>query len=744
MVRLAVTVCAALVGLLVPGPAWCQSAEPPVHFRNEVMAVLSRGGCNQGACHGNQNGKNGFKLSLRGEDPDFDFTVLTRDMLGRRTDRLNPDASLLLAKAVGAVPHEGGKRFDRQSLEYGILRRWIAAGLNPDPPNAPLPRRLEVTPASAVLVGPIDSVALQVKAVFSDGQVRDVTSLVVFEPSSLLVKVDRAGVAHREGMGESAILVRYLQHQATVQLAFVPARPGFVWKAPPENNFIDRHVFTKLRTLRIQPAELAGDSVFLRRVFLDTLGVLPAAEEARRFLSDPRPDKRERLIDELIQRPEFADFWALKWSDLLRNEEKVLDRKGVMLFHQWLRQSIQENKPLNELARELISSRGSSYSQPAANYYRALRDPHTRAEAFAQVFLGIRMQCSKCHNHPFDRWTQHDYHSLAAFFSRVQYQVLENNRKDRLDKHEFDGEQIVWMERSGEVSHPRTGEQLRPLFPGQATPAFPSEADRLLALADWVARPDNHYFARAQVNRVWHHLLGRGLVDPLDDFRSSNPPVNAPLLDALARDLVEHHFDLRHLVRTILRSRTYQLSAIPNETNRDDETNFSRSLVRPLQAEQLLDAVCQVTSVPSKFPELPLGMRAGQLPGVGMSRERRRVLVTPSEKFLTVFGKPGRSLSCECERSEDSTLAQAFQLITGEMINDKLAEEGNRLDQLLASAKTAEQMVEELYLSALCRFPTAREKEVSLRLLGQARERRQALEDLAWGLLNAKEFLLRQ
>ncbi len=717
-----------LVGLiLVLVPGWAGAAEKPVSFRNEVMAVLSRGGCNQGACHGNQNGKNGFKLSLRGEDPAFDLAALTRDTLGRRTDRLNPDASLLLSKAVGAVPHEGGKRFDRNSLEYSILRRWIAGGLQPDPATAARLRRLEVTPSSQVLIEPIDSVALRVRAHFSDGQTRDVTSLAVFEPSNLLVKIDRSGVVHREGMGESAIMVRYLDHQATVQLAFVPERPGFVWKAPPENNFIDHHVFAKLRSLRIQPAELASDNVFLRRVYLDTLGVLPTAAEARRFLSDSRPDKRERLIDELVQRPEFADFWALKWSDLLRNEEKTLDRKGVMLFHQWLRQNIQEGKPLNELARELISSRGSTYTHPPANYYRALRDPHTRAEAFAQVFLGIRMQCAKCHNHPFDRWT----------------------------KHEFDGEQIVWMDRRpgwvtpplallpSEVIHPRTGEVLRPLFPGQPTPEIQPEDDRLLLLADWVARPDNPYFARAQANRIWHHLLGRGLVDPLDDFRASNPPVNGPLLDALARELVEHRFDLRHLVRTILRSRTYQLAATPNETNRDDESNFSRAIVRPLQAEQLLDAVCQVTGVSSKFPGLPLGTRAGQLPGVGLSRERRQI-VTASEKFLTVFGKPGRSLSCECERAEDSTLAQAFQLITGEVINSKLGEPDNRLDQLLASGLTPEQMIEELYLSAVCRLPTAREKEAALRLLERTPQRRQALEDLAWGLLNAKEFLLRQ
>jgi hypothetical protein len=715
----------------------------PVSFRNDVMAVSSRAGCNQGACHGNQNGKNGFKLSLRGQDPDFDFDSLTRDTLGRRTDRLHPEDSLLLAKATSRVPHEGGKRFDRDSLEYRLLHRWIAEGMRRDPPNAPVLRRLDVSPRQQVLIEPADRVALRVHAVSSEGQVRDVTRLAVFETSNLVVRVDAEGVAQRQDMGETTILVRYLDHQIAVQLAFVPARSDFVWSNPPEGNYIDHHVFAKLRTLRVNPSPLAPDSVLLRRVYLDVLGILPAPDETRRFLADTRPDKRARLIDSLLRRPEFADFWSLKWADLLHCEEKVLDTKGVHLFHDWIRRSIAEGKPLNEFGREVIAGRGSTYGQPAANWYRALRDPQARAEAAAQVFLGIRMQCARCHNHPFDRWTQTDYHSLAAFFSRVQYRIVENNRRDSFDKHEFVGEQIVWMDRTGEIKHPRNGEVLRPLFLGSDTPVFGSHADRLLALADWVADPKNPFFARAQVNRVWYHLFGRGIVEPNDDFRASNPPVNAPLLDALAQDFVDHRFDLRYLLRTILNSWTYQLSAKPNETNAEDESNFARALVRPLQAEQLLDALGQVTGVAPSFPGQPAGTRAVQLPGVSANRERRQ-RASDGERFLTSFGKPVRLLSCECERSDDTTLSQAFQLITGPLVNKMLSEPGNRIGRLIAEGKSDGEIIEESYVAALCRPPSRIETQAALAMIGNAKNRRAAFEDLVWGLVNAKEFLLRR
>ncbi len=547
------------------------------------------------------------------------------------------------------------------------------------------------------------------------------------------------GEVRREQDGETTVLVRYLDHQAAVRLAFVPTRPGYAWRDVPEVNFVDSHVNAKLRSLRLLPSDLCSDHVFLRRAYLDALGVLPTADEARRFLDDARPDRRARLVDELLDRPEFADFWALKWSDLLKNEEKLLDRKGVAVFHDWIRRNFAEGKPLNEFARELIAARGSTYEEPAANFYRAQRDPQARAEAVAQVFLGVRLQCARCHNHPFDRWTQNDYHSLAAFFARVQYRVGENPRKDKLDKHEFVGEQLVYQARDGEVTHPRTGQVMKPRLLGETAPA-PESDDRLRVLADWVAAPDNPFFARAQANRVWFHLMGRGLVDPNDDFRASNPPVNPPLLDALAQDFAEHRFDVKHLVRVIMTSRTYQLSAVPNDTNGDDETNFSKVIVRPLQAEQLLDALSQVTGVAVPFPGQPLGVRAGQLPGV---RADRRGGVSDGERFLSAFGKPDRLLTCECERSDDTTLTQAFQMVSGELVNKMLAERDNRLGRLLASGKSDAVVVEEMFLTALSRRPTERELRAGEALL-RRKDRRAGLEDLTWALVNAKELLLRQ
>ncbi len=729
---------ACLAALLLAPAAF---ADEPVSFRNDVMAVLSRAGCNAGACHGNQNGKNGFKLSLRGQDPDFDLAVLTRDQFARRTDRLHPDDSLILLKPTAVVAHEGGKRFDVGSPEYGILRRWIAAGCPDDPPGGPVLRRLDVTPRQQVLTEPADEVSLHVTATFSDGRSRDVTDLCVFEPSNLVVRVGRDGVARRQGLGETTVLVRYLDRQAVVQLAFLPDRPGFVWNDPPENNFIDHAIDAKLRTLRMLPSGLCSDAVFLRRTYLDTLGAPPTPEEARRFLDDARLDKRSRLVDELLDRPEFADFWALKWCDLLRVEEKALDRKGVRLFHDWIRDRIAEGEPLNEFARELLAGRGSTYSNPEANYYRALRDPNSRVEAAAQVFLGVRLQCAKCHNHPFERWTQADYYGLSAFFVRVDYRIVENNRKDKFDKHEFDGEQIVYESRGGEATHPRTGETLPPRFLGGEAPDLAPDADRLQALADWVAAPDNPFFAKAQANRVWRELMGRGIVDPDDDFRASNPPVNGPLLDALAKDFADHHFDLRHLIKTIMNSRTYQLSAIPNETNRDDETNFSHALVRPLQAEQLLDALGRATGAPQRFADLEPGLRACQLPGVKTTAGKR---TDDGDQFLSSFGKPVRSLSCDCERSDDSTLDQAFQLLTGPVLNQMLTTPDNRIGRLTAAGKSNEEIVEELYFATLGRPPSAKERAGALALVARERDRRQALEDVLWGLVNAKEFLLRQ
>jgi hypothetical protein len=725
--------------LLIPSPAF---GEEPIRFDVDVMAVLSRGGCNQGACHGNLNGKGGFKLSLRGEDPAWDYSILTHGTLGRRTDRFRPENSLILRKATATVPHEGGRRFEVGSEEYQILLGWITAGTPQPPAGAPKLVELTVDPAQRILFEPDEQVRLRVTAQFSDGRARDVTRLGAYEAANLSVAaIDPSGLVNKIQNGETTIAVRFLGRHATVRLAFVPARPGFDWVEAPEANFIDRQVFAKLRSLRCQPSVLSDDATFLRRVYLDTIGALPTVAEARKFVADQRIDKRSIVIDELLGRPEFADHWALKWCDLLRNEEKVLDRKGVQAFHDWIRRSIAEGKPLNEFARELIAARGSTYSEPAANYYRALRDPLSRAEATAQVFLGLRLQCARCHNHPFDRWTQDDYFQLAAFFPRVRYRIIENNRRDKFDQHEFEGEQIVWIDRGGEVMHPRTNEPVPPRFLG-AEEAPPGDADRLVALADWVARPDNPFFARAQVNRVWGNLLGRALVEPNDDFRATNPPSHPELLDDLARDFVEQHFDLRHLIRTILNSRTYQLSWRPNETNRHDDLNDSHAAVRRLEAEVLLDALAQVTGVPVKFAGQPLGTRAMQLPGV-QPRQRGNKL-GHAERFLRAFGKPDRLLNCDCERNEESAVPQSLVLLTGEPLLSMLRDPDNRLHKLLAAGKSDAEILEEFYLAALSRLPAEGEKKAAAEYLARSKDRQAALEDIIWALLNTKEFLVRR
>jgi hypothetical protein len=479
----------------------------------------------------------------------------------------------------------------------------------------------------------------------------------------------------------------------------------------------------------------------------------------------------------------------LKWGDLLRAEERLLDRKGIETFHRWIRQGIAEHKPIDQFVRELIAARGSTYQNPEANFYRAIRDPMARAEAVAQVFLGTRLQCAQCHNHPFDRWTQDDYYDWAGLFARVNYKVLENRRRDNNDGHEFKGEQIVYVANKGEVKNPRRGKAAEPRFLGErdglsaakarstgptererasqspisnrlafrtdgtvshsasahATRNVESDPDRgeLNALAAWLTSPDNPLFARAQVNRIWFHLMGRGIVDPIDDFRATNPASHPALLDALAADFVKHNFDLRYIVRLIMNSRAYQLSALPNDTNRDDDMNFSRAYVRRLTAEQLLDCQSEVAGVPVKFNGYPPGVRAGQLPGALPERKRDQRM-TEVDQFLETFGKPARLLTCECERSGETTMGQAFQMISGPVINDLLAREDNRIARLLSSGKSNREIVEELYWSALTRPPTETEMNGALSLVPKAKDRRQGFEDVTWALLNAKEFVLRK
>jgi hypothetical protein len=743
------------VAALSAGGANCAAADN-VSFRTDVMAVLSKAGCNQGVCHGNQNGKGGFRLSLRGQDADWDLAQIVRDQAGRRIDGLSPAESLLLKKPSMQVAHEGGQRFTTDSAEYKLLQAWIAGGARDDIATAPRLKSLTVAPAGptypvsqqpsalfAVVADPQETLQLQVTATFEDGSQRDVTRHAVYDPAERLVTVNHDGLVRRQAFGETAVLVRYLEKQVAFRVAFVPARADFALADPPPGNYIDDLVWAKLRQLRITPADVCTDSVFVRRVYFDLLNIPPTADEAREFVNNSAANKREELVDRLLARPEFAAAWALRWSDLLHNEEKTLDRKGVQAFHHWIERSIAADKPLNEFARELISARGSTYQSPPANFYRALRDPVSRSEAVAQVFLGVRLQCAKCHNHPFESWTQDDYYRWAGFFARVEYKVLENNRRDDNDKHEFDGEQIVWMKHEGEVKDPRTNKSAKPKFLGEPKSRLDEDQDRLEALADWVADPKNRFFAAAQANRIWYHMLGRGVVDPIDDLRETNPATNPSLLEALAKDFAAQKFSLRGLVRRIALSRTYQLASEPNATNADDDRNFSHALVRRLSAEQLLEASHRVAGVEPKFNGYPQGIGPTQLPGVA-AMPARRAKPSMDDQFLTLFGKPQRLLSCECERSTGTTLSQAFAMISGPMINDLLSSDEGRIARLSGESRPTSERIAELYWTALARAPTAEELQATCKHVDQSPDYRKGLEDVVWSLLNAKEFLLRR
>ena len=732
-----------------------------ISFRNDVMAVLSKSGCNLGTCHGNARGKGGFQISLRGQDPAADFAVLTHELYGRRSNSNDPDQSLLLLKPSMQMAHEGGKRFSVDSYEYRLLREWIASGMPNDQSDARQLVQLKVTPDEVFLNDKTTQTSIRWQqqitaiAIFSDGSSRDVTPLAVYEVSQPIAEVSHDGMVTGHTAGEVTVIVRYLQQQVAVRIAFVPEQPNFVWSAPEPANFVDELVFSKLRKIKANPSAVCDDATFIRRVTLDLLGLPPTADEAKLFVSDASTGKRSALIDSLLERPEFADWWAMKWSDLLRVEEKTLDRKGVENFHGWLRDAFATHKPLDQLVREVVAGRGSTYEVPPANFYRALRTPFERSEAVGQLFLGVRLQCSKCHNHPFDRWTQDDYYSWGSLFSRVDYKIIENRRRDSNDSHEFDGEQIVYLKESGEAKDPRIDKTRAAKFLGESKNLEPQQ-DPLTGLALWLTDPHNERFAQMLANRTWHQVMGRGIVDPIDDFRATNPPSNPALLKALANHLVygtsdgkpsstqhDNGFNLRSLLRVILNSRTYQLSSNINESNRDDETNFSHAFVRRHSAEQLLDATSQALGVPLDFAGYPSGRRAAQLPGVPSNRDRNNSQ-NDADRFLKLFGKPPRLQSCDCERSDETTLGQTFQLVSGSLINRMLTTRGNSLESLATSGKTSTEIVTELYWMAITRSPGQDELSATVQFLEKSKDRRQAIEDIAWGLFNSNEFLLRR
>ncbi len=737
---IAITWVAIMAASGVPSQAETTSNDR-VTFESGVMSVLSKASCNAGTCHGNVNGKGGFFLSLRGQDPDFDYRQLVQAASGRRINRIEPEKSLAVAKATATIAHEGGKRFDSQSPEHEILTQWIRQGLVGPDPSGPAVTGLQVTPADDVLWMPDDQRQLTVTAIFSDGTSRDVTRMAVYETSDPLVKVSVDGVVQFDKPGVVTILVRYLDGQFPVRLACRTQPQDFVWSDPPTYNFIDQFVFERLQQLKLNPGDLSSDSVFLRRVTLDLLGVLPTESEARAFITDRSVDKRARLVDDLLSRPEFAQMWAQKWSDLVRNEEKTLDAKGVQRLHEWMKQQFASDIPINQFVSDLIASRGSTYENPPANYWRAHREPFVRAETTAQIFLGIRLQCAKCHNHPFDKWSQDEYYQWSSVFEGVDYEIVDNNRRDKLDKHEFVGDQIVKVAGDKNVNNARTGEPATPKFLGSEDAV---EGDRLKQLAQWLTGPDNRLFAEAQANRIWYHLMGIGLVDPVDDLRLTNPASHPELLDALTDQLIATEFSLKHLVRTIVLSRTYQLASEfdPSQLGYEeqyDQRLFARAVVRRLTAEQLLDAQSQVLGLPARFEGYSYGTRAVDIAGV----ERVRRKLSDGDVFLRQFGKPERLLSCECERSDDATLGQALSLVGGESLNARLSHPDNRIGKLLAASHDHRAAIESMFWTALSRPPTEQEVAASIDLIVNTGDARGTLEDLTWALLNAKELIFR-
>lgn len=723
-------------------------------FRHEVMAVLSKAGCNQGTCHGNANGKGGLKLSLRGQSPGLDFQTLTRRGGSRRANIVQPEASLLLQKPLMDVPHEGGRRFKTDSEAYRILRDWIAAGMPADADDAPSLVALKVDPQHATVYAPETTAGIRAIAEFSDGQTRDVTDLTVFESSATFVSVSDSGVISSDRSGLTTVTARYLDEQVPVRLEFVPERPDFVSSLPRPANFVDELVFTQLTRLKINPSALCDETTFLRRAYLDLTGLLPTAEQAKQFSASTDSDRRAKLIDRLLDSPEFVDMQTLRWADLLRVEEKTLDRKGVDVFHAWIRDSFAKHKPLNQLAKEILEARGSTYKVPPTNFYRALRKPELRAEAAAQVFLGIRLQCAKCHNHPFDRWTQDDYYGWSNFFGRIDYKIIENKRRDKNDKNEFVGEQIVLLKDEGDVKNPTTGEtaglrylgNLSNAENGSTTGNQKSESkklDRLRRLAAWTGSPDNERFAAAQANRIWYQIMGQGIVDPIDDFRSTNPPVNPELLEALTEEFVRGDFHVRHLMRVIMNSKVYQLSSSTNTTNADDEILFSRGVPRRLTAEQTLDAIAQTLDLPIKFGGHESGMKAVQLPGV-RNGDHRYAKPEIGDRFLALFGKPGRLLTCECERTNGTTLAQTFEMVSGELVDELLRSGTGRIARAEQDSQTFGETIADLYWSALSRKPSADELAAAEDHVKSSNRPRRGLEDVAWALLNSNEFLFRR
>ncbi len=689
----------------------------PVSFQHEVQPILTKARCNSGGCHGKAEGQNGFKLSLLGFDNGFDHDALTKEGKGRRLSVTAPETSLLLRKATAEVPHGGGRKIDPGSPQYKRVLRWIAAGAAPTVTEERRVVSIEVEPAELVMA-PASSQQLRVWSIDDQGQRRCATveSDFISNAPHVCDANPRGLLQTSEIPGEAAILVRYLGHVTICRVA-LPRSSG-TFARPAEANFIDHHVWNKLTRLGIPPSDSIDDATYLRRAFLDVIGTLPSAAEARAFLNDPAPDKRAKLIDALLQRPEYAEYWAMKWSDLLKADKLKITPQGTVGLTRWLRKQFTANRPYDEMVREILTAQGPIQAEGPAAFFKTLDAPEVTSRAVSQLFLGVRIECAQCHHHPSERWSQDDYAGLAGFFSGITLKKLP------------DGTDAVIARGGADQKHPRTGE----LVPARALGASPADfanvSDRRQTLAAWMTASNNPFFARAIANRMWAHYFGRGLVEPIDDMRATNPATNEPLLDALEAHLRQQKFDLKAFTRTLLLSRAYQLGPAI-DANRDDRQHFSHARPKAVPAEVLLDSISQTTGVPEKFNGWPEGVRSIQVWDNRM----------PSY-FFRIFGRPVRATVCECERSNEPSISQALHLLNSPEVNAKISHRQGTARKLADSSLTDSQIIDEIYLGTLTRYPTDDERQLMTSAFeAAAGQRRTAVEDILWSVLNTKEFL---
>ena len=703
---------------------------PQVGFVEQVLPILSRAGCNGGACHASQHGKGGFTLSVMGYDPPADRNAIVRDRMQRRVNLLNPTDSLLLKKPTMTVPHGGGRRLEVGSTDYQILTSWIAAGAPEPRADAPKVTKIVVTPTGRVGQMGLKQ-QLRVEALTSDGKRRDVTAWARFDSmDDVVVKVTPTGMVTAIGKGQAAVMVRF-EGQAEISTFLVPYADSVDLTGWQNNNYVDELASAKFRELGIAPSPLCDDATFLRRAYFDAIGTQPTVEQTVTFLESTNPDKRKLLVDQLlgltgdsaqdIHNDAYAAYWALKWADLIRNTSATLGDQGMWALHNWLRESFRTNKPFDQFVRELVTAKGSIFSNGPANYFRIANSPPDLAESTSQLFLGIRLQCAKCHHHPFEKYSQADYYGFAAFFSRV-------GTKGSAEFGNFGGESVVLVRSGGEVTHPRTGQVMKPT-PLDGDP-IDDPLDRRIPLAKWLTAPENELFARNVVNRYVGYLLGRGLVEPIDDMRATNPPTNVALMEALAREFRQNGNNVKLLMRTIMQSRLYQLESQPTSENAGDSKFYSHYKVKRIAAEPLLDAIDYATGSPTKYPSLPLGTRAIDLPDSNYQHP-----------FLVTFGKPKRASVCECERSPDENLAQALHTLNGDVIAGKVADGNGRIAKLIAAKKSHEEIVGDIFLATLSRRPSPEEIEASRKFLEGSPSPQECYQDLQWALINSKHFL---